>query len=784
MHGNVWEWVEDWYGAYSSAAQTDPRGPTTGTLRVLRRGSFFSPSGFLRSTRRDSAEPDGRSGGIGFRCARPASPALNSLSSDSSPGVGSNHALVVCTRGTLSSRILKPSRTGGAMPGPVVFISYSHDSDEHQYKVLGLAERLRQDGLDARLDLYVNGTPERGWPRWTLEQIDEADFVLVVCTETYYRRFRGDETPGRGKGANWEGALITHELYDARSRTVKFVPVMLAADQERFIPEPVRGYTYYELTSEERYQALYSFLLGKAGVEPSQLGEIRPVSKRVAEPLTFGRTTDSPSPPKRSPARLEKWSARSLFLWSARSLFLALAALAAVILGLRLAPSVSHWFERQDSSSQELDTAVSALVRISGTRGGAPVRATGFVVGLDLDKARIVTASHVTEGVQQLEVAFAADPTERFPSDRTLAMDAGNPHGLAVFQVRGVPAGVATLSFEVESQPRIGESLFLLGFPEMALAPRATQRVLSSRSGTLLLVDQGIGESFSGGPVLQGGKVVGVVTGMDDQTTYAVNARVAREALEGWGVKLGGQSSTPVTSTATQTKPPAQVVETCVPGEERIEAGIGWVRICPGTFTMGSAENDPRAYSDEKPAHQVTLSEFWIGKTEITNEQYRRFRSGHQGEANLPATGVSWFDAKAACEHFGGRLPTEAEWEYAARAGSQTAWSFGDDEKLLGEHAWYGSGTSHPARTKKPNPWGLHDMHGNVWEWVADWYGAYPSAAQADPSGPATGALRVLRGGSVDSRGDLRSADRDGILPGFRDWGIGFRCVRAPRRQP
>jgi formylglycine-generating enzyme required for sulfatase activity len=125
----------------------------------------------------------------------------------------------------------------------------------------------------------------------------------------------------------------------------------------------------------------------------------------------------------------------------------------------------------------------------------------------------------------------------------------------------------------------------------------------------------------------------------------------------------------------------------CVPKEKQTEAGVVFVHLCPGTFTMGSGFFDWQAFSDEKPAHQVTLSEFSIGKTEITNEQYRRFRPNHQGEANLPATNVTWSEAQRACEYFGGRLPTEAEWEYAARAGSQADWSFGDDEKRLGEYA-------------------------------------------------------------------------------------------------
>jgi hypothetical protein len=142
----------------------------------------------------------------------------------------------------------------------------------------------------------VNGTPEQGWPRWMMDHLDQAAFVLVICTETYYRRFRGHEEPGRGKGADWEGALITQEIYDAKSRTVKFVPVMLAPRQEGFIPEPLRGHTHYELTSEDRYQALYSFLMGRAGVEPSPLGTVKPVPKRIVAPLRFGSATAPPAP--------------------------------------------------------------------------------------------------------------------------------------------------------------------------------------------------------------------------------------------------------------------------------------------------------------------------------------------------------------------------------------------------------------------------------------------------------------------------------------------------------
>ncbi len=160
-----------------------------------------------------------------------------------------------------------------------------------------------------------------------------------------------------------------------------------------------------------------------------------------------------------------------------------------------------------------------------------------------------------------------------------------------------------------------------------------------------------------------------------------------------------------------------------------------------------------------------------------------------------PAT-VSWNDAQEFIGrlnqkegHNRYRLPTEAEWEYAARAGTTTTYSFGDDAKQLGEYAWYGedfaSGGSHPVGQKKPNPWGLHDVHGNAWEWVQDWYVDSPGKAgpATDPTGPATGSARVVRGGSwhVTSNG-WSSSIRKPYAPDYRGISIGFRV--AMRAQP
>jgi formylglycine-generating enzyme required for sulfatase activity len=445
---------------------------------------------------------------------------------------------------------------------------------------------------------------------------------------------------------------------------------------------------------------------------------------------------------------------------------------------------------------QDIDASISALVRISGVRDATPVRGSGFVVALNRDQATIVTASHVVEGVKQIAVTFAVDPTKSLLGE-VLEMEAGNPNGLATLVVHGaLPEGVSTLSLDTKSRPPAGAALFLLGFHQNQVLPYTAQRYLAGRNGTLLLIDQHIGEGFSGGPVVLGGKAVGVVTDADDDTTYAVNAMVVHEVIDGWRIKLGEPAS-------------AEVGENCVSGE-RTENGIVFVRICPGTFIMGSADDDLQAADDEKPAHQVTLSEFWIGKTEITNQQFRLVYPKHQGAPDLPAAGVSWDEANVSCEHFGGRLPTEAEWEYAARAGSQAAW-FGNLGSALGDYAWFSGnserkvdkparrawawqrakaelpvsrGELHPVGTRQANPWGLQDMYGNALEWVADAYRPYPRAAQRNPQKPAKDEFHVLRGGSCYSTPkELRSASRRHDVPSSRYEYFGFRCVLS-RSQP
>ena len=169
-----------------------------------------------------------------------------------------------------------------------VFISYSHDSDEHREWVLGLSESLRKNGIETILDRYVrNGSPPGGWPRWMSNSLDETTHVLCVCTETYYRRFHGHEVPDKGKGVDWEGAMIAQELYDARSVSKKFIPVLRHSTDELYIPKPLRSRTRYVLNTEANYQVLYDDLLDQGGVEPGPIGLLKIKPRTVGTPLTF-----------------------------------------------------------------------------------------------------------------------------------------------------------------------------------------------------------------------------------------------------------------------------------------------------------------------------------------------------------------------------------------------------------------------------------------------------------------------------------------------------------------
>jgi formylglycine-generating enzyme len=226
-------------------------------------------------------------------------------------------------------------------------------------------------------------------------------------------------------------------------------------------------------------------------------------------------------------------------------------------------------------------------------------------------------------------------------------------------------------------------------------------------------------------------------------------------------------------------------------GPEIQGSGGKYIRIPAGTFLMGCSLGDTDCFDRERPTHKVTLThDFYMGETDVTVGAYRRFvqaanrtmpptPSFPQTDEH-PVVNVSWQDAVDYCKwDGGGRLPTEAEWEYAARAGTSQA-RYGN----LDEIAWYdknSGGGTHPVKQKQPNAFGLYDMLGNVWQWNADWYDEkyYEKSPAQDPKRAASSEYRSVRGGSWSGTpGVVRVSVRGSYLPGDRDDDLGFRCVR------
>ena len=247
------------------------------------------------------------------------------------------------------------------------------------------------------------------------------------------------------------------------------------------------------------------------------------------------------------------------------------------------------------------------------------------------------------------------------------------------------------------------------------------------------------------------------------------------------------------------TKPVSPGSEPNVPGGMEVTNSIGMkLRLIPaGEFTMGSPGTESDRI-DNETQHGVSITKpFYLGVTEVTQEQYQKVMGSNpskfKGPQN-PVEHVNWSEAVEFCRKLSAmpaektaghvyRLPTEAEWEYACRAGTATAYGFGDDRSGLGVYGWFGSNSgskTHPVGEKKPNAWGLYDMHGNVWEWCQDWHGDYPSGSATDPTGATSGSLRVNRGGGwfYDAR-FCRSANRSWFTPEGRSSYLGFRVLRS-----
>ncbi|MGE0129980.1 MAG: SUMF1/EgtB/PvdO family nonheme iron enzyme [Blastocatellales bacterium] len=503
---------------------------------------------------------------------------------------------------------------------PKVFISYSHDSHEHLDRVLALADRLRAEGIDCNLDQY-EPAPAEGWPRWMDKQFKDADFILVVCTETYCRRFEGREEKGKGLGVKWEGAIITDELYGNEAVNKRFIPVLFSADDAGHVPQRLQHFMRHLIAEQEGYEELYRRLTNQPRVVKPPLGKLRSF-----EPVNKLRSL----PPE----------------------------------------------ERQQHF--------------------APIEEKP-------DKPDIVSSL----------------PPPRIAKD------------------------------EQREQPTIVQHV-----PEPSEVRKA--RVSKPFAQKLMLLS---GNRWKW--LVASGVLILVIW---------------------FGVTLS-HNSPPSILTAMPS-----FIENLGNGEELVMVNL------PGDeFTMGSNK-----HKDEMPPHQVKVGPFAIGKTEVTQGQWKLLMgdnpSNFKVDDNHPVEQVSWDRAQEFIKRLRDktgdqtyRLPTEAEWEYAAHAGSTTEYCFGDDKSSLGEYAWYydnSDSKTHSVGIKKPNAWSLRDMHGNVLEWCQDWYAEnyYNQSPRENPQGPSSGTDRVVRGGSWGiNHLYCRSASRNRYGPGSNYDFVGFRVVCAAR---
>jgi formylglycine-generating enzyme required for sulfatase activity len=306
----------------------------------------------------------------------------------------------------------------------------------------------------------------------------------------------------------------------------------------------------------------------------------------------------------------------------------------------------------------------------------------------------------------------------------------------------------------------------------------------------------------------------GGITGADIDGNGTVSGSDLGLLLGAWGPC---PVTVPVWATLVEAQPDPAVVTNASLRAAITATGLAWrvrdtatqvemLLVPPGTFQMGCimGSNQYGCYSGEQPVHQVTLTNaFYLGRYEVTQAQWTArmgsnpsfFKSASaqvpaSQVPNRPVEQVSWNTIQGYLSATGFRLPTEAEWEYACRAGTQTPFYNGStDDSTVGALAWFyyntcqggtGCGTR-PVGGKQANAFGFHDMLGNVWEWVNDWYGNYTTAVQTNPTGPVSASGRVLRGGSWNGDSNLvRSSYRNNNPPDFADNFIGFRVARTP----
>ncbi|MBX3329909.1 MAG: SUMF1/EgtB/PvdO family nonheme iron enzyme [Nitrospira sp.] len=453
----------------------------------------------------------------------------------------------------------------------------------------------------------------------------------------------------------------------------------------------------------------------------------------------------------------------------------------------------------------DIEGLKSGVVRITATEGNKTKVGTGFIVKLAPEIAYIVTAAHVVAGDSRPKIQFFTQQDVQIQATVKHIEGSDDVTALALLVIRGkanIPSGLAAMSLAISARFAGADEVIVIGHPRQAGEWSVLTGAIVSRQGRYVTIDANIDEGNSGGPIIHSGHVVGVIGGAQ-RYGKGVTIGTVHEYLEGHGILIQAPATQ---SAATSQTPLPKTIKPehleSLPKKITGKDGAPMVLVPAGEFTMGSREDDRSTWENEWPAHQVYLDAFYIDQYEVTTSRYAEFLREVKRAApwlwseqvlkqhgRKPVVYVDWDDATAYCAWAGKRLPTEAEWEKAARGTDQRPYPWGNaaaNELRANVYRCcdfkdYGALTDVGSFEQGKSPYGAYDMAGNVSEWVKDWYddAYYRKSPARNPIGMTGGLYRVSRGGSwSDEPVHVRSAYRKNNRPDSRVPSLGFRCAQ------